>query len=161
MPNQSKWVKTPTTVPGDELAEETLQVKVATLAATGQTVAQIARATGLEFKRVQRILNTDECKAVLRSIGDDAYAIAVAQLKQECRKRVQKAFAVLDKHLEKGNLNAAIQVFKMVDKEQQADTAKGDTVIHVEMPREINITPEDKPKTIEGQCVEVDDGKDS
>lgn len=145
----AKWVKVNDSWNGGDLAEESRAAQVAAMAVAGANVHTIALNLKIDDKTAKKILNSDDCKAILRSLYEEAFVVARAQLVTESRKRVQQAFAVLDKHLKKGNINAAIQVFKMIDKEDKNTGQTGDTVIQIAMPREvkaddavINVTPE-------------------
>lgn len=148
----SKWVKLPDGTDPETAGEESRLMQIAALIVAGTSQKQIAIQLGMDQKEVKRYSNKEECKALIRNLGEEAFNAAAAQLKLGMRERLAKAMKVIDTHLEDNNLNAAIQVIKSIDKEQHQDATTGDTVIQIAMP---SLPQEPKNVTIDAESTEV------
>lgn len=133
------WVDVPDKKSSVDLAREATIRQLAALALVpGATVHSMAKSVGIDDKTVKKYMNTDEFRALVKYAGDTAFTVALAQLKMEAQKRLAKAMCVLDTQLDRNNLQAAVQVFKMIDKEnQKEEEKKTDTTIQIMMPREL------------------------
>lgn len=161
--SMSKWVEIKETFDAADTLQEAKAKQLAALALMGKNVTDMHRETGIDPKTIKKIMEGEQFRALVTKAGDIAFSVALARLRVEAKERINKAWAVIDTQLEKGNLNAAIQVFKLIDKEMEKKETKGDTVIQIAMPRPTeNVTPAPKRVDIDADYTEAgnETGKD-
>lgn len=135
---------------GRDLVEENLAAKIAAMAVTGMqckaiTAALIKDGHELTWRKVHRIMQSEEFKGFIRDYTDESLAMAKATVRSESAKLVKKAMSVLDQHLEDGNLNAVPLVFKVLGVMEPEAEKKVDGNITIVLPgaeAPKNITPE-------------------
>jgi hypothetical protein len=124
----------PIVKPGEKVADEVLVQQVAALACMGDGYNTIARKLKTTPKRVKKMLNSEECKTIIRRVGESALNAALSNIRNRMYDLSNKAMEVLEKHLDDGNLNAVALVLRTIDKEKNLPEQTGDTTINIVMP---------------------------
>jgi hypothetical protein len=120
-------------------------IEVATLMLSGLSRHKIGEELGLNWRQVQKIMDSPECKRALRELQDAAMESARAVVVGRISKLADKVVDVIESHLEKNNLNAVPIAVKLMglDEVKPAEAAK-DTSITIVMPtakQPVDITP--------------------
>lgn len=117
-----------------------LVAKIANLAAMGagqQKMAKIlSEETGqnITWRQIKRVLDSQECKDIIREITDVAISQSKASVRMEMGRLVPKAVKVVEFHLDENNLQAVPILFKAIGVDQQEEGPKGQQNITVVLP---------------------------
>lgn len=125
--------------------------EIAGQALLGNSYLQIAKSLKIDDKTVKKMLNSNECQDIIKKYGERVLNEALTLLRDRSKKLMPKALAVLEHHLDEKNLQAAIQLFKIFDKEIADKGEVKDTTIQIIMP-----SSEDKPINITREYDEFD-----
>lgn len=131
---------------GQEIVEESLIKQVAAYRAAGMSLREVGKLLNMTHQRIHDITNKEECKAIVRRIGEEAVLSAVTKVKSEVAELSPLLVATLRKHLENGNLQAVAPTLKILGfdaKEAVKETPDSTVIIQLpSMPNEpINVTP--------------------
>lgn len=99
-------------VPDDAALTETRTKRVAAMAIAGGTKGAIAKSLGLSVYAVGKIFKSEEFKSLVETTGDDAISTSKAMVRTEIARLGRKAVLVIEKNLDKHNLEAAKAVLR-------------------------------------------------
>lgn len=116
---------------GEDVREEAVEVKVATMAVLGSTTAQIGKELGMHSSKVKRLMQTDKCVSTMRKLRDESIERAKAELCTGTAKLAKKILKVIEEALDDGNLKAVAPALKILGfgEEEQAQNASQYTII--------------------------------
>lgn len=106
--------------------DEILVQRVYAASLEAVTMSAIARATGLSKPMVQRVLECEAFKSYCATVAEKDLIPVLNKYRARMAARMEKAFTVIDHHLSKNNMQAAIRVLadyaaKGDEKKESAD----------------------------------------
>lgn len=122
-----------------DVVKQQILERAAVLSLTGAPRTQIAQELGLSDKAAKRLMDSDEFKQVVQTMGDALSVEAKSKLKKGLARLVDKSLRVLEDNLDEGELEAVKLVFRGLGLEQ-TDGKIQDTQINVILP---NLQPEE------------------
>ncbi len=117
-----------------------LVAKVAQLAATGMGQQKMSVTLSEEmgepisWRQIKKILDTQECKDIVKEVTDVAVSQGKALAKSEMARLVNKAVKVVEFHLDENNLQAVPILFKAIGVDQQEQQQQGNQSLTVVLP---------------------------
>lgn len=119
----------------DDIAEAVLHKKLAALLISNPSmrISQICKETGLSRYEVNKVLKNDAFQDLLQDTGGKELMSVVDKAKAKLSRLVDKAIAVVEKRLDKDDLEAAKMVFKATGIEKSEEKPV-DTSINLILP---------------------------
>lgn len=137
-----------------EVVEETRAKQVAALSVAGLSQDDMSKELGISKRQVRKILVTDEFKAAVKEIGDEAVRVAVQIIRTRTARLADKATVQLEKALNKGDLEAVKLVYKTAGIFDSIEKQPaGDTNLTVVLP---GASKEVKADVVEGEFRIID-----
>lgn len=127
----SRWVSIPEKKDSSEIVEDSLHQQIAALALTGESIRGMETKLKVPRAKIKKMLESPECKAIIKDAGDRALGVSLSYVRAEMLRLSKKAMGVLEKHLDKDNLQAVGMFLKTVDKEDRLPDEVADTAIQV------------------------------
>lgn len=136
------------------VVDSVLVRKVAALAIAGAKTSDICRQLNLTRYEVKKITEREDFQQIVEQEGDREITPLINRAKADLARLVNKSIKVVERHLEKDNLEAAKIVLRSVGLEK-AEAQQADTQINVILPTGVNVKDvaatvevnEDEPST--------------
>lgn len=117
---------------GQLVLEQSLQVRIATMAFGGMSKSAMSKELGISAAKVSRIIQDEETIRYVRKLRDECVEIAKARIKKGAAELADRVVEVIKHHLDNNNLNAVPHALKVLDfgiEESSGDAGTNITVI--------------------------------
>lgn len=119
---------------GEQVLDQALQVRVATLAFGGMSKSGISKELGISYPKVNKVLQDEETIRCIRKLRDECVEIAKARIKKGAAELADRVVEVIKHHLDNNNLNAVPHALKVLDFGVEEVGSNVGTTIQVIMP---------------------------
>lgn len=131
------------------IVDELISRQVAAIAIINPNVTDIAKQLNISKELVRRVMDSRQFREILIDIGDSSLGPAIAKVRSQTAKLVNKALKVIEDKLDEGDLDAAKVVLKVLGVDNQEEKHQ-DTNLTVVLPNTVQAS------TIQ-QTIEVPD----
>lgn len=122
-----------TVIKSKVVIDEVIARQIAAIAIINPNISDISRQLNISRDLVRRVMDSAKFRDILTAVGDSSLAPAIAKVRAQTSKLVDKALKVIEDKLDEGDLDAAKVVFKIIGVDQQEDKPQ-DTNLTVVLP---------------------------
>lgn len=127
-----------------EVITDTIVKQVASLAATGSNLQEIATSLSISKYYVKKVLAMDSAKALIKEIGDEATSVAKNSIRTKVGLLAKEVGRVIEERLSENDLEAVKVALKIIGFDAQ-EQGPQETNINVILPGQ------SEPKPIDGE----------